>query len=410
MIYLRVYYEGKRLTYYLPLSIDPNHWIKEEQRPLLYKKEFKTPPQDGTIRQYQDIKDQLDRYGTETTRIYGNFRYNGQIPSPKQMKEELDKVFRKQPDEAKILLFGAFIDDFIARSNKKSNTMRNYHTTKRHFEAFEKKTGKKYRLTEMDLNFYDAFVRYFMEKPSSTNTIGTNIKNIKVFLADADDRGYVVNQDFRKKHFKTVEEDADTIYLNEAEIDAIANLKLKQDGKLDRVRDWFVVGCLTGLRYSDYHQLRKENIESVDNRYMLTLRMIKTGLPISVPVNPQVLNILNKYVWDMPKVLSNQKTNEYLKEIAAAAKLNSKELIHRTNGNLRHEETLFKWQLVSTHTARRSFATNAYYAGIPTIKIMLITGHKTERSFLKYIRIKTKENALDLIDHPFFTRELKQSV
>jgi len=173
--------------------------------------------------------------------------------------------------------------------------MRNYQTTKNHIEAFENKTGKKYRLTEIDLNFYDAFVRYMVEKPSKVNTIFTHIKNIKVFLTDAFDHGVDMNLDFRKRPFKTVSEEIDAIYLTTSEIDSIAGLELSANLKYDRVRDWFLVGCLTGLRYSDYHQLRKENLNPYKDTYILKIRMVKTDVLIAVPLKPQVLDILKKY-------------------------------------------------------------------------------------------------------------------
>jgi integrase len=94
--------------------------------------------------------------------------------------------------------------------------------------------------------------------------------------------------------------------------------------------------------------------------------------------------------------------NEYLKEIGKLAGLTETIKVSTTKGGFRFDESFEKWQLITTHTARRSAATNMYLAGIPTISIMKITGHHTEKAFLKYIRISQEDNALKLMEHPFF--------
>jgi len=94
--------------------------------------------------------------------------------------------------------------------------------------------------------------------------------------------------------------------------------------------------------------------------------------------------------------------NDYLKELGQLAEIEESILITATKGGKRETETFKKWELITTHTARRSFATNAYLQNVPTISIMEITGHKTEKSFLKYIKISQEDNANKLINHPFF--------
>jgi integrase len=95
--------------------------------------------------------------------------------------------------------------------------------------------------------------------------------------------------------------------------------------------------------------------------------------------------------------------NEYLKELGELAEIDEEILITATKGGKRVTETFKKWELITTHTARRSFATNAYLQSVPTIPIMKITGHKTEKSFLKYIKISQEDNANQLVNHPFFS-------
>lgn len=122
-----------------------------------------------------------------------------------------------------------------------------------------------------------------------------------------------------------------------------------------------------------------------------------------IPLKAQVKEILTKYKGVPPEANSNQKMNEYLKELGELAEIDEEILITQTKGGKRVTETFKKWELITTHTARRSFASNAYLMGVPTISIMKITGHRTEKSFLKYIKISQEDNANKLVNHPFFT-------
>jgi integrase len=161
----------------------------------------------------------------------------------------------------------------------------------------------------------------------------------------------------------------------------------------------FVIGCWVGLRYSDLAELRPEHfVEEEGNRY-IKIRTQKVYDDVYIPLHPVVESLIKKYNDQLPRVLSNQKANEYLKEIAKATELNSPAVINRKRGSERVSEIFEKWELVSTHTQRRSFATNLYLQGVPTITIRAITGHRTEKAFLKYIKVDSKQHAKLLKTH-----------
>jgi integrase len=128
----------------------------------------------------------------------------------------------------------------------------------------------------------------------------------------------------------------------------------------------------------------------------------KTEQTVTIPVKTVVREILDKYKGEPPKGISNQKMNDYLKELGKLAGLNQEVIIRTRKGGVRKEETFPKFELITTHTARRSFATNAYNAKIPSKSIMGITGHKTEREFLKYIKLSSDEHAILMAENPFF--------
>lgn len=121
----------------------------------------------------------------------------------------------------------------------------------------------------------------------------------------------------------------------------------------------------------------------------------KTGHPVMIPLHPVVERIMKKYDYQLPKLISNQKFNEYLKDVVKDEKLNLTETIEKsiTRGGVKQTTQYKKWELVKSHTARRSFATNLYLRHVPTITIMAVTGHKTEKSFLKYIKVTPTEHA-----------------
>ena len=176
--------------------------------------------------------------------------------------------------------------------------------------------------------------------------------------------------------------------------------------KLDKVRDLFLIGCNTALRYSDYTNIKKGNIYTNDEgSEMLKITAYKGGETLDVPANYMVKHILSKYDYKLPEQISNQKTNDYLKELGELAGINREIIDTKRIGGKQETKTNLKYELISTHTARRTGATLMYLAGIPALSIMKITGHKTERSFLGYIRITSEENATLISKNKFFSTD-----
>ena len=172
-------------------------------------------------------------------------------------------------------------------------------------------------------------------------------------------------------------------------------LDLTNKPRLDRIRDLFLIGAWTGCRYSDFHQVNPKNIRGQD----IEIRQHKGDGTVMVPLHPVVSAILNKHNNDLPRVLTNKCLNKYLKELGQLAGLN--EPFHKTMtiGGIRTTKEYLTWELIKAHTARRSFATNLYKSGFPSISIMKITGHKTETEFLKYIKVTPQEHADKLREH-----------
>jgi len=236
----------------------------------------------------------------------------------------------------------------------------------------------------------------------SQNTIGKHIQVFKTFMNEATDRGYNKKMDFRGRKFRRMSEPVESIYLNEREIDIIWKLDLTDKPNLERVRDLFIIGCYTGLRYSDFIRITPENIVQEDDNQYINILTQKTSQKVIIPLKPIVLEILDKYDGHIPKPLTNQKMNQYLKVIGKLAGLNQLIPITKTKAGKQSTNLVPKYNLIKTHTCRKSFATNAFRAGLPTLSIMKITGHKTETQFYRYVRITELENASSLTKHEFF--------
>jgi len=290
-----------------------------------------------------------------------------------------------------------FIDDFIEKAPTRLKRdgqpvcykmQREYSRTFQLLKEFAQTNGFEPDFNDIDLDFYEEFLSFLQNKNLAANTIGKKIQTLKIFLNAATDRGLNHNLKFKNK-FYAISEESDTVYLTVAELKKLWEYDLSNNQRLETVRDLFLIGCWTGCRYSDYKQINYQNIRG---EYIF-IEQQKTVNKVVIPVHPVVRDILEKYNGELPKVISNQKFNKYMKEVVKNVGIN--ELIEKsiTRGGLRLKKRCPKYELVSSHTARRSFATNLYKQGFPSRSIMKISGHKTEQAFLKYIRVTDQEHA-----------------
>lgn len=387
-IHLIVRWNNNRMVYPTVESIEPKYWDKEKQR---VSSKFKQSP---------ELNNRLKYIDTTSNDIFRRFvNDNKRTPSVSELRTSFDKELN--PDKEKKLDFFGYFEKFIDESKLKTssktkslysvNTIKNYRNTLTHLRDYSKSKNRKIDFDTIDLDFYHELVEYLTNvKDFSENTKGRIIKIIKTVLNDATEREVNTNLSFKSKRFRVMSEDVENIYLDENEIKEMYNLDLTKNERLEKVRDLFIVGCYTGLRFGDLSTISKSNIKG--NR--LHFKVLKTAKPLVIPLNLTVMNILEKYKGNFPKAISNQKMNIYLKEIGKLVKiLNNKTEISITKGGLTVIENKKKYEVISCHTARRSFATNCYLNRVPSISIMKITGHKTESSFMKYIKITPEDNA-----------------
>ena len=282
------------------------------------------------------------------------------------------------------------------------STIKNYKGFVIQFDEFCKAMHKRYDFGDIDLKFYDDFVAYFTAKDYSINTIGRHVKELKIIMRAAREEGLHDNGLIESRKFRVLTAEVENIYLTESEIKAIAEVDLKGDKQKSIARDIFLVGCYTAQRFSDYSTINEGNIRTLESgQRVIDLKQQKTGNKVIIPIRAELQAILDKYDNRLPKAYE-QKVNKYIKEIAREAGIVDMVEVSYVESGEKKSHLVEKCELVKTHTARRSGATNMYLAGIPTIAIMKITGHKTEKEFMKYIKITEEQTAMELMNHPYF--------
>ena len=400
-IYCYITYQNKKVTHYTDKKIEPKHWNLEKQ-------EVRKTHRSSTELNYwlKDIRTFVANLELEWTKKHSSSGQTPIIPST-YLKENLDKYFTKttkeEREEDNQKSFWGYYNQFLIRmkngirvhlskrTRMAPKTIAQFDNLKRHLENYQKAKKTKIDFDKIDITFYYDFLGYLTTKLElSPNTIGKLITNLKVFLREAFDEGITTNNIFTHRKFRSISSIAETIYLTPTEINEITNLDLKANLKLDRVRDMFIIGCYTGLRFSDIVSIRPEHI----NDGMIEITQAKTKEKVTIPIRPEVERLLSKYNNSLHKI-SNQKFNDYLYEVVKKCEcLQIEETKNTIQGGNPVVIKKPKYEFVASHTARRSFATNEYKAkGLSVRDIMSITGHKTERSFYRYIRETPKENA-----------------
>ena len=384
---------NEKLMYATPLKVEPIFWNEKEgrvknSRYCTYRDEV-----NGALNTIEAlIKSFIAKAATS----------DNEIISKDSLKNLLDVHFGKK--KAKASDFHSFFEAFIEQCDSRLSprrggqtidykTKREYARTYYYIQEYEKKRKIRLEFRNIDKMFFNDFVAFLQDLGLSTNTIWHKTVSIKAVMKAANEQELTDNTKYTS--FKNVSEESQAIALSEKELDLLAQFDFSNSPRLERTRDLFLIGCWTGLRFSDFTRIKQENIK--DN--MLTIQQQKTNEFVTIPLHPVFITIWNKYNGVLPANISNQKFNDNLKDVCREAGLKERVMKSITKGGKKQTTVYEKWQLVSSHTARRSFATNLYKSGFPSISIMQITGHKTESSFLKYIKVTKEEHAKMLMMH-----------
>lgn len=366
------------------------------------------------------VNARIDAWETAAEKALRMFRESRTIPTKDEMFNLIDSLIVSPPQAKKSrhVYVTDYFEKYIERysETRSENRIKQYRLTRNVLRRYEEETGKRLSFGDITQDFHNAFTGWFYSKGYTDNYLGSVIRILRCIYDEAREiDGIHDGRAVRTKNFTAPRREVENIYLTTGELMRLHSLKIDRDlvagfypdlpankvapraRAYSQARDFFLIGAFTGLRFSDIANLRPESISDD----VIRVRTVKTGQLVVIPVHPVVREIICSG-YDFSCKMYDQKVNSYIKEVARMAGLDQKVTINKDRGGRDVRVTVPKYELISTHTARRSFATNAYKAGVPTIAIMKITGHTSESTFLKYIKISKEENASLLMNHSFF--------
>ena len=398
-IRMRVNFASKRIEFTTGYRIDATKWDADKQR-------VKNGCSNKLKQSASEINASLLEYYTEIQSIFKRFEVEDVMPTPEQIKEAFNALHKPVSEEPKpkkealpcdfFQVFDDFVEDCGRQNNWTDSTFEKFAAVKNHLTNFREGLTFEF-FDERGLNDYVGYLRDVKEMRNTT--IGKQLSFLKWFLRWAFKKGVHQNNAYDSYKPKLKSTQKKIIFLTWDELNRLREFKIPSNKQaLERVRDVFLFQCFTGLRYSDVFNLRRSDIKG-DHIEVTT---VKTSDSLIIELNNHSKAILDKYkdvAFENDKVLpviTNQKMNDYLKELAEMAGID--EPVRQTyyKGNERIDEVTPKYALLGTHAGRRTFICNALALGIPPQVVMKWTGHSDYKAMKPYIDIADdiKANAM----------------
>jgi len=393
-IYIRLR-DGRKLDIKVKTNflINPEHWDAEEQKPI--KKLLKDIDYANLDTDLQEIK----------TNLLKEYNRNKGVKNidPIWVKELINPSKKEEYFTQNLV---NYVDVYIKyKSNELNpNTVKKCNVFKQLLSRYQTYCKTPLLIQNVDYKFKHDFETYCFANNYAINTTARAVRFVKTLCKHAKSNGLEVHYQLDSIKIKYVK--VDNIYLNSEDITKIESINInKLTDSLSNARDWLLISCYCGQRVSDFLRFDKSMIRYEKNKSgvlkaLIEFTQVKTQKIMTIPLHPKILEILNKYEGNFPKVISDQKYNDYIKTVCQIAKIN--EPIHGTLFDKKTKEKVEndypKWKFVSSHIGRRSFASNNYGI-IPTSFLMYITGHSTEAMFLTYIGKSNKDIAMELTNY-----------
>ena len=398
-IRMRVNFASKRIEFTTGYRIDATKWDADKQR-------VKNGCSNKLKQSASEINASLLEYYTEIQSIFKRFEVEDVMPTPEQIKEAFNALHKPVSEEPKpkkealpcdfFQVFDDFVEDCGRQNNWTDSTFEKFAAVKNHLTYFREGLTFDF-FDERGLNDYVGYLRDVKEMRNTT--IGKQLSFLKWFLRWAFKKGVHQNNAYDSYKPKLKSTQKKIIFLTWDELNRLREFKIPFNKQaLERVRDVFLFQCFTGLRYSDVFNLRRSDIKG-DHIEVTT---VKTSDSLIIELNNHSKAILDKYkdvAFEDDKVLpviTNQKMNDYLKELAEMAGID--EPVRQTyyKGNERIDDVTPKYALLGTHAGRRTFICNALALGIPPQVVMKWTGHSDYKAMKPYIDIADdiKANAM----------------
>ena len=387
-IRMRVIYDSKRIEFTTGYRIDVSKWDNNKQR-------VKNGCTNILKQTASEINTDLLTYNSIIQSIFKEYEVLGEIPTPRELKNAFNSKINIKNNNNKEDLnntsFFKIFDMFVQESGKQNSwskaTFAKFKTVRQHLLDFDFDLSFD-SLDENKLNDYIYFLGNI--KKLRNTTVIKQIGFLKWFLRWTFKKGYNKNNAFQYFNPKPKTTQKRIIFLTWDELMHLYNFDVPESKSyLDRVRDVFLFCCFTSLRYSDVYNLKSSDVKETH----IEVTTVKTGDDLIIELNKYSKSILEKYKdvhFSNDKVLpviSNQKMNDYLKELGELAGIDDPIRETYYKGNKRIDEVYPKYALLSTHAGRRTFICNALSLGIPAQVVMKWTGHSDYKAMKPYIDI-----------------------
>ena len=382
LIYFRSYFlnENKNFIYSTGEKIVPTEWDFDNRQPNDLNGRTKK------AENHRSIKKQLDRYSSFFTEIVNRYKNINEDLTLDILRQRFNEEFKKiQSKDDFFRIYDEFIEekenDFSGNAISNS-TLKRYKCNKTLLEDFEKKAKHKLSLGKFDEKTFNKFLKFCVEnREHSANTVHRNIGLLKTFLLWAFNKKYSFNNSFvnfkKPPKFRT-----DEIALNIEQVEEIYAHDFSKNKKFERVRDLFVFGCVTGMRFGNYSTISKNDVQG---DFIRVIDLKSKSKNLSIPLNNISKSILEKYEYQLPNI-SNQKMNEYIKEVFKELEFTDEIKKTMKYGDQLVEINSEFYKRISSHTARRSFITIMKNKRVPDKVIMSYTGHTSLEVFNAYYR------------------------
>ena len=395
----RIKWDGNIVAFNLGYRVEIQKWSTETQR-------CKANTTHGNKKVSASvINRKIQLFESACERTFQKYEIDGVIPNQDQFREWFNvEIGRTPKEELKseknfFEIYDMFVNEESINSQWNFRTLQKMKTQKKVLEEFDHDISFE-KFNEQYLSNYQ---RYLEGKNHKNSTISKELAAVKWFLKWAMKKGYTKSGEFEKFKPKIKNVQKKIIFLNKSELKRFTEYEIPTDKSyLEKIRDVFLFQCFTGLRYSDVFNLKRSDVKDG----YLEITTLKTADNLIIELNSYSRKLLNKYIdveFEHNKalpVISNQKMNDYLKELAELAEID--ELVTQTyfKGNERIEEVLPKYSLMSTHAGRRTFVCNALSLGIPPQVVMKWTGHSDYKAMKPYIDIadEIKATAMEKFD------------
>lgn len=400
-IRVKVSVSGAAIFLYTGRSIETVHWDKRK----CFVKSY--PGQNTTNRLVRHLKnlemsilDALDEYKNGTPRptfLEFQEKLNLLIDNPRTKFNQTQHQ-SAGTKETLVEFFELFIRDCengvrLSPTRKliKPQSMRTYYTSMSYLKKFQAKKDHQFVLTDFNQRDIDAFSDFLIiDHELAMNTHAKIMMDLLQIIKYAVHLKKLPSSRLIELKFDTRREETDSIYLTEAEILELLAVRDFKDAVEENVRDVFVIGCFTAMRFSDYSTL---DVKSIRNNRLEFVQQ-KTGAKVTIPIHPTVQKILEKYNYALPEVPPNNEFNRIIKlvgeRLPSLHVLFIKQITYKRE---RKQVKMLKYEFLQTHTARRSFCSNEYLRGTDPLVIMAMSGHSSHKSFMRYIKVSNEQFA-----------------